>query len=199
MADGTAILGSGVGWRGAGPGRLAEALLTDPSSSPVVFIDEIEKIRLWERREAASDILLGVLDREMASSHQDLYLRVPLRADRVLWICAANTLDGLSAPFLDRCLIIEMQPPTSQERRGIVQRIHAEARERMGLVSAPALDKGSLDHLDGLSLRAVGPALQIALGRAVSAGRERLEADDVAWASAMLQRGREPVRRRIGF
>ncbi len=62
-----------------------------------------------------------------------------------------------------------------------------------------AFDEGAIDLLADLSLRGVGPALQIALGRAVAAGRDRLEAEDIIWARAVVQRGRGPARRRVGF
>lgn len=199
MADATPILGSGVGWKGAGPARLTEVLLASATSAPLIFHDELCKLRIWDRRDQAADILLGLLDREMAREHQDLYDRVPMRADRVIWILAANTLENLSAPLLDRCLVVDMQPPAPSERREIVERIHAETRARLGLDPAVPLGEDAVGACDEISLRRVGPALQVALGRAVSAGRYRLSADDIVGARAVVERGRSPERHRIGF
>ena len=199
LADATPILGSGVGWRGAGPARLTEVLLAARTSAPLVFIDEIDKVRLWDRRDHAADILLGLLDRDMAATHQDLYDRVLMRAERVLWILAANTVETLSAPLLDRCLVIDIQPPGRAERREIIQRIHVETRGRLGLELGAALGEDAIAALDEISLRRVGPALQVALGRAVSDGRDRLAARDIVAARAIVERGQPPKRQRIGF
>ena len=199
MADATSILGSGVGWKGAGPARLTETLIAAQTSAPLVFIDEVEKMRIWDRRDNAADILLGLLDRAMAAEHQDLYDRVPIRADRVIWMLAANSIVDLSTPLLDRCLVIEMSPPSRAERREIVGRIHAAVRARLGLDTVVSIGAGAIEHLDDISLRRIGPAIQLALGRAVGAGRDRLETDDVTWALAVVERGRTPKRQRIGF
>lgn len=198
MADGTAITGAGTGWKGAGPGLLAETLLRSPTSSPLLFLDEIEKMRVWNRDAHASDLLLGILDREMAAAHEDAFYRLPLRADRICVILAANALDGLSAPLLDRTIVIEMRPPSRDERRDIVGRIHAETRVRLGLDPAMVLDDRVTDLLTELSLRRVAPALQIALGRAVEAGRDRLSSDDVRSSLPLIERG-QGQRNRIGF
>ena len=199
MADATSVLGSGVGWKGAGPARLTETLIAAQTSAPLVFIDEVEKMRIWDRRDNAADILLGLLDRAMAAEHQDLYDRVPIRADRVIWMLAANSIVDLSTPLLDRCLVIEMSPPSRAERREIVGRIHAAVRARLGLDTVVSIGAGAIEHLDDISLRRIGPAIQLALGRAVGAGRDRLETDDVTWALAVVERGRTPKLQRIGF
>ena len=198
MADAAPILGTATGWKGAGPGRLAEALLKSQCSSLLVFIDEVEKMRIWDRPSHASDILLGLLDRDMAAEHEDRYYRSPMRADRLIWLFAANSIDELSDPFLDRCVVIAMRPPGSEERRAIVRRIHADVRTRLGLDPAISLDERVVDRLDDVSLRRIAPALHLALGRAAEAGRDHLEPDDLAWACILIGRGREP-RRAIGF
>jgi len=199
MADATQVLGSGTGWKGAAPGRLAETLLQSPTSSPLFVAEEVEKLRLWDRRESASDILLGLLDRQMAAAHEDAYLRVPMRADRAIWLLAANTLDNLSEPLLDRCLIVEMRSPEREERRDIVARMHAETRAQLGLDPEVTLDGSVTEPLREISLRRIGPLFQVALGHAVEAGRDRLEVADIIWARTVVERGREPGRARAGF
>ena len=198
MADATPITGSSPGWRGAGPSRLAEVLLRASTSSPVVFFDEIEKLRLWDRREAAADILLGLLDREMAATHRDAWYAVPLAAQRVIWMLAANSIDELSDPVLDRVIVVNVEPPGRDDQRAILQRIHAEVRMRLGL-APEALDENVVDRLGATSLRRIGPALQVALGRAVAAGRSGVDTADIDFARALVERGRGSGRRPIGF
>lgn len=199
MSDASAITGTAVGWRGAAPSALADLLLQAPTSGPVVFLDEIEKWRVFDRRDAPADVLLGVLDKTMAAAHQDLYYRVPMRADRATFLFAANTSTGLSAPLLDRVIVVELAPPRRDERRAIVHRIHADVRRRLGLGPAADLDGSIVDELGDMSLRRSAPALQLAFGRAAEAGRSRLHREDIAWARRQVEHGYEPARQRIGF
>ncbi len=85
-------------WRGSGPGRLAKFLLSSPTSGPVIFIDEAEKIADFEAMTHPTDRLLPILERDTAAAFQDENLQVPMRAQHALFIFACNSLDTLSAP-----------------------------------------------------------------------------------------------------
>jgi len=122
-----------------------------------------------------------------------------MRADRAIWLLAANTLDNLSEPLLDRCLIVEIRSPEREERRDIVARMHAETRAQLGLDPEVTLDGSVTEPLREISLRRIGPLFQVALGHAVEAGRDRLEVADIIWARTVVERGREPARARAGF
>ena len=69
---------------------------------------------------------------------------------------------------------------------------------RLGL-APEALDESVVDRLGATSLRRIGPALQVALGRAVAAGRSGIDTADIAFASNLVERGRGSGRRSIGF
>ncbi len=120
---------------------------------------------------------------------------MPLRADRISIVLAANALDGLSAPLLDRSIVIEMRSLSQDERRDIVGRILTETRARLGLDPAMALDDPVADLLAEKSLRRVTPALRLALGRAGEAGQDRLSSDDIGSSLPLIERGQGQLNR----
>ena len=74
-------------------------------------------------------------------------------------------------------------------------------RPASGSASKPGVSLGAdaVDALDEMSLRRVAPALQVALGRAITDGREHVTAHDIVGARNVVERGRSPERQRIGF
>ncbi len=86
LSDMGPLIGYNPAWRGAGPGAIAKALLGCPTASPLVVIDEGEKIASIDHRDAPLDVLLPLLEVTTARTFRDAYLDVPMRAEHVLWV-----------------------------------------------------------------------------------------------------------------
>jgi len=67
----------------------------------------------------------------------DHYLDTPLDLSNVLFVCTANSLDGLPQPLLDRMEVIEISGYTFEEKAAIAAKyLEPVAREQAGLKDA---------------------------------------------------------------
>jgi len=105
----------------AAPGRIALELRRLGYNNPVFMLDEADKIGRDFRGDPAS-VLLDILDPEQNDHFLDLFLDIPFDLSRVMFIVAANIVERLPRPLLDRLEIIPFASYTLAEKRSIARR-----------------------------------------------------------------------------
>tara|TARA_R110002012_G_scaffold321035_1_gene547152 strand:+ start:367 stop:1413 length:1047 start_codon:yes stop_codon:yes gene_type:complete len=121
-----AVTGSQRGWGSAGPGKVLEGIMASQIANPVIVIDEIEKAGEVQstggQRYSLTEGLLPLLERSTARRWSCPYFRIGFDMSWIMWILTANSLRGLSAPFLSRCPPIELRALTQEHLIGFAER-----------------------------------------------------------------------------
>ena len=109
-------------------GRIMKSIVKAETDNPVFVLDEIDKVTADMHHGDPQSALLEVLDPEQNSQFHDNYFDFDYDLSHILFICTANTLQGIPAPLLDRMELINVEGYLTEEKLEIAKR-HLVPRE----------------------------------------------------------------------
>lgn len=106
----------------AEPGQVVKALIRTSVMNPLILMDEIDKVSDFGGvRADVMATLLEILDPEQNATFRDHYIDYPVDLSKVMFVCTANNLGGISAALLDRLEIVRMSSYTDEEKEHIAK------------------------------------------------------------------------------
>lgn len=122
------ISGTSPNWGRADCSDIAKHIAKYNDDSGLIFIDEINlAANIAEERYAVLPALYSLLDIEQAKEFRDLCLGVHFDISAWFKIAATNDRSGLSSAILDRFDVVQVHPPTKEQRFVIVQKMARES------------------------------------------------------------------------
>jgi len=161
--------GSHTSWTSARPGSLITLLAKGKSASPVVIVDEVDKIR--DAQYPVLPVLLDLLERETAKQFRDEFFEMAFDASKIFFVLTANSLEGVPSSLTSRCEIFDVPRPLPKQRLRIIERIANALRVKTGRAirmdreTSVALSEGM-----DIDLREVTRLVEDAFAKAIQAG-----------------------------
>lgn len=163
------LTGSHTSWTGSRPGSLFTLLAEGQYATPVVVIDEVDKIR--DSQYPVLPVLLDLFEPQTAKCFKDEFFEMQFDASRIIFVLTANSLEGVPAPLLSRVEVFDVPRPEPAQRMRIIQSEAAMLRSKTG--RQIKLDKASSELLaerKDIDLRKTTRLVREAFTRALQTG-----------------------------
>ena len=141
------LLGSVYTYEGSKEGRLAAAFMETKCCTPVIHLDEVDKISATERGQEIVSVLIHLIDPSANTTLRDRYFHdVDLDFSKCTFVFSYNDPARVNPILLDRIKRVRLEAPTRDERRAIL-RDHLLPRAQSRLGTRLAVDDGAVELL----------------------------------------------------
>ena len=162
------LTGSHNSWTGARPGALFTLLAEGQFATPVVVIDEVDKIH--DSQYPVLPVLLDLFEPQTAKCFKDEFFEMQFDASRIIFVLTANSLEGVPAPLLSRLEVFDIARPEPAQRMRIIQNEAAMLRRKTGLnIRLDKVGSDALADRQDIDLRKTTRLVSEAFARALQA------------------------------
>ncbi len=150
IKDSAILTGHSSTYIGSIPGLFTKILLKSKRLDTVVLLDEIDKIPDTPEGRSISSVLLHVLDRTQNHRFKDMYMpEIVLDLSKMIFLCAANSLDDIDSVLKDRMNIIEISGYDIEGKTNIaLQYLFPRISKELGFTSSELfIDKHTMNYL----------------------------------------------------
>jgi ATP-dependent Lon protease len=174
------LSGGSASWDNSQPGRIVRTFLNSDCASPVLILDEIDKVKTNQFDPCS--VLLSLLEPDSAARWHDEFFDTQFDVSHAHVIATANYLERIDPALLSRFHVIDVRVPRREEMPAIVRSVWWGFRERQDVPGLPAcLDERTVDQLSTAfeDARALLRVFEHAVGQAsLRPGEIALTSDD---------------------
>lgn len=153
------VTGSQRGWSSAEAGKPLQTIMAHLVANPIMVIDEVEKAGLPTSTSGRTfDLVQGLLPllEPMTSRKWPCpFFRINFDMSWITWVLTANSLKGLSAPFLSRCPAVELPGLSCEHLMAFIDREGVRRKLPLDAVDAVKEAVEGIGSRQRLSLRSV--------------------------------------------
>lgn len=161
--------GSHTSWTSAKPGSLFTLLAAGKSASPVVIVDEVDKIR--DAHYPVLPVLLDLLERETSRRFRDEFFEMSFDVSKVIFVLTANSLSGVPTSLTSRCEIFEVPRPLPNQRQRIIEGVANMLRVKTGRkITLDSTTSAMFSKRMDIDLREITRLVEEAFAKAIQAG-----------------------------
>lgn len=124
------ITGSHSSLMSARPGSLFRCLAESKTTSPVLVIDEVDKI--VDAQWPVTPVLLDLFEQDTAQVFRDEFFEMEFDASRIIVILTANSIKDVAPPLLSRVEVFEVPRPEPEQRLRIINDTARQLRADTG-------------------------------------------------------------------
>lgn len=145
------LTGSSGQWQNADAGNIFKYMLDSNTISPVVILDEIDKLAQGKNYDPFS-VFHQMFEGENAKNFKDEFLNITFDASNIIYILTANNINHIPESLLSRMRIFDITRPNEEEMKVITKNIYKELIGQTPLLN-PEIPEDILNKLIGLAPR----------------------------------------------
>lgn len=115
MSDAGPLRGYDTNYKSPKPGRIVEGIIQTGTFSPLILLDEIDKMGSSTANGDPAYVLLDILDSDRTRFIDDL-ITVPIDLSNIVFVATANSLQSLSPILINRLEVIKLKGYTREEK-----------------------------------------------------------------------------------
>lgn len=153
ITGGWVLSGNNATWRGADAGLIFTEMAKSETLSPIVLLDEIDKIN-GKHEYSPFSTFHQLFESENAKTFFDEFVNVSFDASQIIYILTANEAKNIAPSLLSRMTVFNIDNPSPEDMRSIIQSIYTNLMDGSKLFTKKLADS-EVDKLVKFSPREV--------------------------------------------
>jgi ATP-dependent Lon protease len=166
ITAGWVLSGNNATWRGADAGLVFNELAKSETISPMILLDEIDKIKA-DTNQSPFSTFHQMFEKQNAATFFDEFIGLNFDASKIIYVLTANDAHNIAPSLLSRMTVFHVKNPDAEEMKPIIQTIYSDLLDGSKLFTK-TLPDSEVEKLVRYSPREVAQLLSNNLHEAAS-------------------------------